>query len=73
MKKELCNENEPPRLVEGEDFYYENGLMVLTTRFLEKRGYCCGNGCRNCPYPKEDQSRNSSNSLRTGRAGLTGS
>lgn len=40
------------KLVEGEDFYFENGLMVLTAHFLQKRGYCCGNGCRHCPYPK---------------------
>ena len=63
MKNEPRKEVEPPKLVEGEDFYFENGLMVLTARFLEKRGYCCGNGCRHCPYPKEDQSRNSSRSL----------
>ncbi|MFT4015995.1 MAG: DUF5522 domain-containing protein [Agriterribacter sp.] len=24
--------------------------MVLTESFLLKRGYCCGNGCRHCPY-----------------------
>lgn len=38
--------------VEGVDYYFENGLMVLTARFLEKRGYCCGSGCRHCPYPE---------------------
>ncbi|MBA2378817.1 MAG: hypothetical protein H0V76_04505 [Blastocatellia bacterium] len=51
------------RLVEGVDYYFEGGLMVLTAAFLRKRGYCCGNGCRHCPYPKEDQRRNSSSSL----------
>ncbi len=39
-----------PKLVEETDFYFENGLMVLTAHFLKKRGYCCGNGCRHCPY-----------------------
>ena len=63
MKNEPRNDAEPPRLVEGEDFYFENGLMVLTARFLARRGYCCGNGCRHCPYSNEDQSRNSSSSL----------
>ncbi len=37
-------------LVEGLDFYFENGLMVLTAHFLLHRGYCCGNKCRHCPY-----------------------
>ncbi|MDQ4122877.1 MAG: DUF5522 domain-containing protein [Acidobacteriota bacterium] len=36
--------------VEGLDFYFENGLMVLTAHFLRERGYCCGNRCRHCPY-----------------------
>jgi len=37
-------------LVEGRDFYFEDGLMVLTRRYLAGRGYCCESGCRNCPY-----------------------
>ena len=37
-------------LVEGEDFYYEDGLMVLTASYLRRRGFCCECGCRNCPY-----------------------
>jgi hypothetical protein len=26
------------------------GLFVFTARFLADRGWCCGNGCRHCPY-----------------------
>ena len=38
-------------LIEGEDFYYsEQGLIVLTASYHLERGYCCGNGCRHCPY-----------------------
>jgi 23S rRNA (cytidine1920-2'-O)/16S rRNA (cytidine1409-2'-O)-methyltransferase len=43
------------RLVEGEDYSIEDGLMVLSSSFLLKRGYCCGSGCRNCPYPESDR------------------
>lgn len=44
------------RFVEGVDYYFENGLMILTARFLLKRGYCCRNDCRNCPFTlKEDR------------------
>jgi hypothetical protein len=39
-----------PGLREGVDFYFENGLMVLTEIYLRERGYCCGNKCRHCPY-----------------------
>lgn len=42
--------------VEGKDYYFENGLMVLTSRFLLNRGYCCHNDCRHCPYPKDNAS-----------------
>lgn len=45
------------KFIEGVDFYFENGLMILTKYFLEKRGYCCGNSCRNCPYPKDQKEK----------------
>lgn len=38
-------------LIEGEDYYYnEQGYIVLTEQFHLKKGYCCGNGCKHCPY-----------------------
>ena len=40
-------------LKEGLDFYYEGGYMVFTEHFLLARGYCCGSGCRHCPYKKD--------------------
>ena len=42
-------------LVEGIDFYYnEDGLMVLTEKYHLEKGYCCGNGCRHCPFNYEN-------------------
>jgi hypothetical protein len=39
------------QLVEGEDFYYnEDGFTVFTTSYHLKKGICCGNGCKHCPY-----------------------
>ena len=38
------------KLVEGVDYYFENGLMVFTEYYLRERGYCCTSGCRHCPY-----------------------
>jgi hypothetical protein len=32
------------------DFYIESGKYVFTDVFHLKRGYCCGNMCRHCPY-----------------------
>jgi hypothetical protein len=37
-------------LVEGEDYYLENGFFVFTESFHRKRGRCCESGCRHCPY-----------------------
>ncbi|MES2377902.1 MAG: DUF5522 domain-containing protein [Bacteroidota bacterium] len=36
---------------EGEDYYInEAGLYVLTEAYHLKRGYCCENGCKHCPW-----------------------
>ncbi len=40
--------------IEGIHYYYdESGLMVFSEKYHLQRGYCCGNGCRNCPYNYE--------------------
>lgn len=33
-----------------DDFYIENGLMVLTESYHLRRGHCCKNACRHCPF-----------------------
>ncbi|MDP3461605.1 MAG: DUF5522 domain-containing protein [Bacteroidales bacterium] len=38
------------QMKEGDDYYMENGYRVLMRSYLIRRGYCCGNGCRHCPY-----------------------
>ena len=41
------------KLKEDEYYYTPEGYIVLTEKFLLKRGWCCNNGCRHCPYKKE--------------------
>lgn len=42
-------------LIENTDFYInEDGLVVLTEKYHLEKGYCCGNGCRHCPYGYEN-------------------
>lgn len=41
---------------EEKDYYIdENGFLVMTREYHLKRGYCCGSGCRHCPYLKEEK------------------
>ena len=43
------------KLTEGTHFYYnEQGFIVLTELYHLQRGFCCGNGCRHCPYDYEN-------------------
>ncbi len=42
--------NELPAL-EPDDFYLtKEGYKVFTEKYHLKRGYCCENSCRHCPY-----------------------
>lgn len=41
--------------IEGVHYYInEQGLVVLMEQFHLDRGYCCGNGCKHCPYEYEN-------------------
>ena len=35
---------------ESPDFYIEDGKSIMTESLHLKRGFCCGNKCRHCPY-----------------------
>lgn len=37
--------------IQAGDYYIDqNGLYVFTESYLRRRGFCCKNGCRHCPY-----------------------
>ncbi|RTY68338.1 hypothetical protein EKM05_13935 [Flavobacterium sp. GSP27] len=38
------------QLIEGIDYYIAQGNYVFKAWFHLKRGHCCTNGCRHCPY-----------------------
>ena len=43
--------------LEKEDYYLtEEGYLVFTEKYHLKRGYCCKNACRHCPYGFEKKS-----------------
>ncbi|MEI9943916.1 MAG: DUF5522 domain-containing protein [Chitinophagaceae bacterium] len=42
-------------LVENIDYYInEEGWVVLTEKYHRDRGYCCGKGCKHCPFDYEN-------------------
>tara|TARA_B110000858_G_C17349776_1_gene270442 strand:+ start:119 stop:289 length:171 start_codon:yes stop_codon:yes gene_type:complete len=47
--------------LEKDEYYYsKEGYIVFTEKHHLKRGYCCNNNCKHCPYkkkmPKNDKS-----------------
>ncbi|RZL44951.1 MAG: hypothetical protein EOP00_18585 [Pedobacter sp.] len=49
-------------MIEGTDFYFnEDGLMVFTAAYHLKRGKCCKNKCKHCPwnYGKAERQKSS--------------
>ncbi|MEO6611571.1 MAG: DUF5522 domain-containing protein [Chitinophagaceae bacterium] len=42
-------------LTEGIHYYInEEGYIVLTEQYHLEKGYCCGNGCKHCPFHYEN-------------------
>lgn len=35
---------------DDEAFSEQESFSPLSAAYLLERGYCCGNGCKNCPY-----------------------
>jgi hypothetical protein len=44
------NPQKLPPLEKGDFYLNEKGFMVFTEQYHLKRGYCCKNGCKHCPY-----------------------
>lgn len=42
--------NSSATLKEGLDYYIEAGRWVFTAAYHLKRGHCCQNVCRHCPF-----------------------
>lgn len=49
---------------EEKDYYFnEEGLLVFTKSYHLKRGYCCKNGCKHCPWHYGKKTRKSKTDL----------
>jgi hypothetical protein len=45
-----CTANRPESVQAGDFYFDEKGLVVFKAEYHLRRGYCCGNACRHCPY-----------------------
>lgn len=50
MADDMSGFNRTNKLEEGDFYYSDEGYLVFTEQYLLKRGYCCENGCKHCPY-----------------------
>ena len=42
--------------LDPEDYYLSpEGYLIFTEKYLLKRGYCCKNGCKHCPYKEKER------------------
>jgi len=55
--EQYVKEISKPKL-QPDEFYWENGKLVLTEVYHKRRGSCCGNNCRHCPYNPKSQKGN---------------
>ena len=58
MNNNTNGREEPKKLLPSDFYYNEQGLIVFTESFHEKRGFCCGKGCLHCPYEPKAQKGN---------------
>ncbi len=53
MSDEEASIEESP--AEEQDYYMDGPYLVFTAAYHRRRGFCCGSGCRHCPYRDEPQ------------------
>jgi hypothetical protein len=44
--------------IENIHYYLSEGRVVFTERYHLERGYCCGNGCKHCPFDPRHEKDN---------------
>ena len=50
MNNEFSNFSKRSELASDEFYTTPEGYIVFTEKYLLKRGYCCKNACKHCPY-----------------------
>ena len=47
-------------LAKDEYYYSKEGYIIFTEKYHLKRGYCCNNNCKHCPFKKEQKKNDKS-------------
>lgn len=50
MNNDMSDFSNKKKLEDDEFYYSPEGYIVFTEKYHLKRGYCCKNGCKHCPY-----------------------
>jgi hypothetical protein len=50
MSEDMSGFSRLDKLQPGDYYKTDEGYVVFTEQYLLRRGYCCKNGCRHCPY-----------------------
>ena len=51
MNNDNSSYSNTDRGIDKEDYYTsEEGYIIFTEKYHLKRGYCCKNNCKHCPY-----------------------
>ncbi len=45
------------KLDKVEYYHSSEGYVIFTEKYHLKRGYCCNNNCKHCPYKKETKNK----------------
>jgi len=45
-------------LEEGDYYYSKEGYIVFTEQYHLKKGFCCENNCKHCPYGFNKKTKN---------------
>jgi len=50
LERQRRQKTAPLEIQKGDYYMNDEGLMVFTAQYHLRRGYCCGSGCKHCPY-----------------------
>ena len=45
------------KLDKDEYYHSPEGYIVFTAKYHLRKGYCCNNNCKHCPYKKKDKKK----------------